>query len=57
LRSIGVINGNMSRIINHSVDNISFIQAGVVNLKPLLTGYDVILLQQVLENSYEPNKI
>lgn len=43
--------------LNHSVDNVDFSQGDAVNLKPLLTGYDVIVLQQVLENSYAPKKV
>jgi len=43
--------------LSYPVEHINFIQGDAVNLKPMLTGYDVILLQQVLENSYQPKRI
>ncbi len=38
-------------------DNILFSQGDAVNLKPIFSGYDVIVLQQVLEQSYDPKKV
>jgi 5-histidylcysteine sulfoxide synthase/putative 4-mercaptohistidine N1-methyltranferase len=43
--------------IGCAVDNIHFLQGDAVNLKPIFTGYDVIIVQQVLENSYDPKKV
>ncbi|MEW6990130.1 5-histidylcysteine sulfoxide synthase [Colwelliaceae bacterium 6441] len=38
-------------------DNITFSQGDAVNLKPIFCDYDVILLQQVLEHSYDPKSV
>jgi putative 4-mercaptohistidine N1-methyltranferase len=43
--------------IDTPVNNINFLQGDAVNLKPFFNGYDVILLQQVLEKSYDPKKL
>jgi len=43
--------------LNHFGKNINFCQGDAVNLKPIFTDYDVILLQQCLEKSYQPKKI
>ena len=43
--------------IDSPVNNINFLQGDAVNLKPFFNGYDVILLQQVLEKSYDPKKL
>ena len=40
---------------NHN--NIQFSQADCVNLKPIFNNYDVVVLQQVLEKSYDPKAV
>lgn len=37
-------------------DNVDFMQGDLANLKPIYTGYDLILLDTVLERSYHPEK-
>ncbi|WP_448569789.1 5-histidylcysteine sulfoxide synthase [Thalassotalea ganghwensis] len=39
---------------NHHV---AFCQGDASNLKPIFTGYDVIVLDQVLENNYKPKQV
>jgi putative 4-mercaptohistidine N1-methyltranferase len=39
-----------------NADNILFSQGDPSNLKPVFTGYDVVLAQQILEQSYHPNQ-
>ena len=37
--------------------SIAFCQGDASNLKPIFTGYDVIILDQVLENNYKPKQV
>ncbi|WP_448211265.1 5-histidylcysteine sulfoxide synthase [Colwellia sp. MEBiC06753] len=47
---------NLANITDAKPENILFSQADPSNLKAILTGYDVILAQQVLEQCYDPKQ-
>jgi len=48
---------SINKHIKEHHNNVSFSQGDAVNLKPMFSGYDVIVLQQALEQSYDPKKI
>ena len=48
-------NGLESTLLQH-VDKVKFSQGDASNLKAVFTGYDVILAQHVIEQSYHPAK-
>ncbi|WP_206483462.1 5-histidylcysteine sulfoxide synthase [Thalassotalea sp. G2M2-11] len=48
---------NASEVCQHNAENIQFSQGDAVNLKPIFKGYDVIVLQQVLEQCYDPKQV
>ena len=47
----------LSQFVKNYQYNVTFCQGDAVNLKPIFNHYDVILLQQVLEQSYAPKTI
>ena len=48
---------SLAQYVNNHRGNVTFSQGDAVNLKPIFQGYDVVLLQQVLEQSYDPKVI
>lgn len=48
---------SLAQCVQDYQDNVTFSQGDAVNLKPIFNGYDVILLQQVLEQSYAPKTL
>ncbi|GLX79250.1 SAM-dependent methyltransferase [Thalassotalea insulae] len=48
---------NAEQVMADYRSNILFSQGDAVNLKPIFNDYDVIILQQVLEQSYDPKKV
>jgi len=66
LRYTGVISGEIQSFhevslkqlsLDDSVDHILFSQGDACNLKAIFKGYDAILIEHALENSYQPKKI
>jgi 5-histidylcysteine sulfoxide synthase/putative 4-mercaptohistidine N1-methyltranferase len=48
---------SLAKYVKNYRANVNFYQGDAVNLKPIFQGYDVILLQQVLEQSYDPKAV
>ena len=48
---------SLLQFVKNYQGNVTFSQGDAVNLKPNFNGYDVIFLQQVLEQSYDPKTI
>jgi 5-histidylcysteine sulfoxide synthase/putative 4-mercaptohistidine N1-methyltranferase len=48
---------SLTQCIKNYQYNVHFSQGDAVNLKPIFNDYDVILLQQVLEESYDPKAV
>jgi 5-histidylcysteine sulfoxide synthase/putative 4-mercaptohistidine N1-methyltranferase len=48
---------SLDQVVKNYQNNVTFNQGDAVNLKLIFNGYDVILLQQVLEQSYDPKAI
>jgi len=66
LRYTGVISGEIQSFhevslkqlsIDDSVDHILFSQGDACNLKEVFKGYDAILIEHALENSYQPKEV
>lgn len=47
---------NLAKINLAAAKNILFSQGDASNLKPVFTGYDVVLAQNIIENSYQPKQ-
>ncbi|MDT0603048.1 5-histidylcysteine sulfoxide synthase [Thalassotalea castellviae] len=47
----------LAQYVKNYRGNVHFSQGDAVNLKPIFQGYDVVLLQQVLEQSYDPKAV
>ncbi|MDO6444577.1 5-histidylcysteine sulfoxide synthase [Colwellia sp. 1_MG-2023] len=48
---------SLAQYVKDYRSNVHFSQGDAVNLKPIFQGYDVILLQHVLEQSYDPKAV
>lgn len=47
---------SLSELANVTTETVKFSQGDAVNLKPIFDDYDVILVQQTLEQSYDPKQ-
>ncbi|MCO4799988.1 MAG: 5-histidylcysteine sulfoxide synthase [Colwelliaceae bacterium] len=48
---------SLTQFVKNYQNNVTFSQGDAVNLKPIFNHYDVILLQQTLEQSYDPKMV